>query len=251
MKLYHYTSLDSFSKIWKSHSLLFSESKRTNDVFESIKILEIGECKLPYKGEKTELEVQGHFNKMFWDEVGKYKQISLLHDYKDGIKGYASPMMWGHYAQNDKGVCIEIDSEKILFPKDGSIHNKEVEYTTEVPIISLTDGVDLHNKELINNYIEEHLDEIFFKKHIHWEHENEYRLVSNKTNSLDIKDAITNIYLPYNDDDDEFKAIEKLVDGSNIGLLTIVTYGSHHRKITAIDSRKLSNLLKSHREKSK
>ena len=150
MKLYHYTSLDSFSKIWINHSLLFSESKRTNDVFESIKILEIGECRLPYNGEETGLDVQGHFNKMFWNEVGKYKQISLLHDYKDGIKGYASPMMWGLYAQKGKGVCIEIDSEKILFPKDGCIHNKEVKYTTEVPIINLTDGVDLHNKELIN-----------------------------------------------------------------------------------------------------
>ena len=113
MKLYHYTSLDSFSKIWISHSLLFSESKRTDDVFESIKILEIGECRLPYNGEEKGLEVQGHFNKMFWDEVGKYKQISLLHDYKDGIKGCASPMMWGHYAQKGKGVCIEFDSEKI------------------------------------------------------------------------------------------------------------------------------------------
>ena len=78
MKLYHYTSLDSFSKIWISHSLLFSESKRTNDVFESIKILEIGEPRLPYNGEEKGLEVQGHFNKMFWDEVAKYKQISLL-----------------------------------------------------------------------------------------------------------------------------------------------------------------------------
>lgn len=38
------------------------------------------------------------------------------------------------------------------------------------------------------------------------------------------------------------KIIEKLVDGSNVGLLTIATYGSHRRKITAFDSRKLNNL---------
>ena len=160
-------------------------------------------------------------------------------------------MMWGHYAQKGKGVCIEIDSEKIQFPKDGCIHKKEVEYTTEVPIINLTDGVDLHNKELINKYIDEHIDDIFFKKHIHWECENEYRIVSNKANSLDIQDAITNIYLPYNEADVEYKIIEKLVDGSKVGLLTILTYGSNHRKITAYDSRKLNKLLKSYREKSK
>ena len=136
------------------------------------------------------------------------------------------------------------------FRKNGYIHKKEVEYTTEVPIINLTDGVDLHNKELINKYIDEHLDEIFFKKHIHWEHENEYRIVSNKANSLDIQDAITNIYIPYNEEDVEYKIIEKLVDGSNVGL-SILTYGSNHRKISAFDSRTLNNLLKSYREKSK
>ena len=44
---------------------------------------------------------------------------------------------------------------------------------------------------------------------------------SNKANSLDIQDAITNIYLPYNEADVEYKIIEKLVDGSKVGLLTI------------------------------
>ena len=74
---------------------------------------------------------------------------------------------------------------------------------------------------------------------------------SNKANSLDIQDAITNIYLPYNEADVEYKIIEKLVDGSKVGLLTILTYGSYNWKITAYDSRKLNKLLKSYREKSK
>lgn len=45
--------------------------------------------------------------------------------------------------------------------------------------------------------------------------ENEYRIVPNKAKSLDIQDAITNIYLPYNEEDVEYKIIEKLVDGSH------------------------------------
>ena len=234
MKLYHYTSLDSFSKIWISHSLLFSESKRTNDVFESRKILEIGKCILPYNGEETGIEVQGHFNKIFWDEVGKYKQISLLHDYIDGTKGYASPMMWGHYAQKGKGVCFEIDSEKIKFPPNECIH-KEVEYTTEVPIINLTDGVDLHNKELINKYIDEHIDDIFFKKHIHWEHENEYRIISQSLDFLDIRDAITCVYIYYDIVDVEYKIIKKLLEDSNVDIKLIMTVGANKRDITAFN----------------
>ncbi len=238
MKLYHYTSLESFSKIWMSHSLLFAESKGTNDVFESQKFLSIDHCKIPYNGEETELEAQGHFNKMFWAEVNKYKQISLIQDYKDGTMGYASPMMWGHYAQKGKGVCIELESEKINFPENGCAH-KAVEYTKEVPIINLTDGVDLHTEELIRDYIRNNIDTIFFKKHRHWEHENEYRVISDTEVALDIKDAIANVYLPYNEEDIEFQIVEKLVEGSNVDLSMILTYGSSYRRISAISIRKL------------
>lgn len=39
MKLYHYTSIDSFKKIWENKSLKFSVSKTTNDSFERNKSL--------------------------------------------------------------------------------------------------------------------------------------------------------------------------------------------------------------------
>ncbi len=242
MKLYHYTSLDSFSKIWMSRSLLFSESKGTNDVFESKKILAIDHCTVPYNGEKTELEVQGHFTEKFWSELDKYKQISLIRDYEDGTKGYASPMMWGHYAQKGKGICIELESEKINFPINRCIH-KAVEYTNEVPIINLTDGVDLRTEELIRDYIRKNTDTIFFKKHIHWEHENEYRIISDTEDALDIKDAITNIYLPYDNKSIEYQIVEKLVEGSGIDLSSILILGSSYRKITAFSSRKLKECI--------
>lgn len=237
MKLYHYTSLESFSKIWISHSLLFSNSKGTNDIFEVKKMLSIGSCILPYNGEPTILEVQGHFNKMFWKEVNKYKQISLIQDYKDGTKGYASPMMWGHYAQKGKGVCIELDFDKIKFP-NGCIH-KEVEYTNEVPVINLTDGVDLHTIDLIKNYIEKNIDTIFFKKHIHWEHENEYRIVSKNCSALNIAHAITNIYVQYQSEDIECKIIEKIIEGSNINVSAMFVGGSSFRKITPLNIQSL------------
>ena len=36
MKLYHYTSIEAFKKIWESKSLKFSVSKTTNDYFERV-----------------------------------------------------------------------------------------------------------------------------------------------------------------------------------------------------------------------
>ena len=242
MKLYHYTSLESFSKIWISHSLLFSNSNRTNDVFESKKILSIGDCRIPYNGETSNLEVQGHFNKLFWKEVNKYGQISLIQDYKDGIKGYASPMMWGHYAQKGKGVCIELDFEKIQIPPNGCIH-KAIEYTDKVPIIELNNGVDLHTRKLIQDYIKENLDTVFFKKHVHWEHENEYRIISDIYSSLNIKEAITNIYMPYQSENTEYKIIEKLLEGSKVDIKEITTYGSSFRQISAFNFKKWSKKM--------
>lgn len=41
MKLYHYTSVESFCKIWLSKHLLLSEYKNVNDIFEKQKIAAI------------------------------------------------------------------------------------------------------------------------------------------------------------------------------------------------------------------
>lgn len=40
MKLYHFTSLESFSKIWVSKQLLFSKPERLNDSFERQKYID-------------------------------------------------------------------------------------------------------------------------------------------------------------------------------------------------------------------
>ncbi|MCQ2239525.1 MAG: HTH domain-containing protein [Bacteroidaceae bacterium] len=45
-------------------------------------------------------------------KVSEYGQISLAMDYDTSIKGCMSDMMWGHYGENGKGVCIEI----VTFP---------------------------------------------------------------------------------------------------------------------------------------
>ena len=74
MKLYHYTSLDSFSKIWISHSLLFSESKRTNDVFESKKFLKLESAYFHIMVKKRELKFKDILTKYFgtrWVNINK------------------------------------------------------------------------------------------------------------------------------------------------------------------------------------
>lgn len=107
----------------------------------------------------------------------------------------------------------------------------------------MNNGVDLHTRKLIQDYIKENLDTIFFKKHIHWEHENEYRIISDIYPSLNIKEAITNIYMPYQSEYTEYKIIEKLLEGSKVDIKEITTYGSSFRKISAFNFKKWSKKM--------
>lgn len=143
---------------------------------------------------RTKYLEQIDFLKKFYEIRKSYKQISLTMDYDSDTKGCMSPMMWGIYADKSKGVCIELDYNKIKFPEDvlrGIIHYKRVmERGIELdPTISSSDG--------LTDFILHHKKQIMFTKHISWAGENEYRVMNNndKIESLYIKDAITNVYL--------------------------------------------------------
>ena len=109
MKLYHYTKKSSFEKIWNSKTLKFSSSRKTNDIFEKSKIISVPNCPPGFLDKSG----KSSFIKDFYDILFSYNQISLTMDYSETEKGYTSPMMWGHYGNYLKGVCIELDSNKL------------------------------------------------------------------------------------------------------------------------------------------
>lgn len=73
-----------------------------------------------------------------------------------------SPLMWAHYANSHKGICIEFDSTKWLF----SCANK-VTYQENIPVL---DTANQSNKEF--------LDKICLTKAKCWEYEDEWRIIS-------------------------------------------------------------------------
>ena len=211
MKLYHYTSVKSFKKIWENQSRKFSDSRKTNDVFEKRKLIQVYSVTFP---EEYKPNSKGFpFFKHFYDILYSYRQISLCSDYNNGLKGYASPMMWGQYANSSKGICIELDSDKLDLNKTG-LWAAKVEYTEKVPEI-VFDGCMFRNDDDINLFIENNANDIFFKKHFHWQYENEYRIISNSDTYLPIWDAITAVYVP-NDKGYAFRIVDKLLEGSEI-----------------------------------
>lgn len=194
--LYHYTSFDSFVKIWLSQQLLFSPLNKMNDIQEkSVRCaspsLDSAEMLMEYRKQREE-----------------YKQISFTMDFDSYFKGCMSPTMWGHYADKSKGVCIEIDRSMISFPAQvlqGPIHyRKYLQHFMPIPL-------SLKTKDDMAKYIRKNAKRIFFTKQSSWRDENEYRVVSRDQKALDISGAIAAVYLTPNST--ECLLVEKLVDG--------------------------------------
>lgn len=210
MKLYHYTNLESFWKIWVTKELLFCKSRvpSNNDFFERNKSISFGEdvdpVLLTTEGKKSLAR--------YFKVLSQFKQISLTKDYMDGMLGCLSPMMWGQYADKGKGVCIELDANRLPLSSEG-IYPGDIIYNKEFNSF-VVDEVALLNASDMDDYIISNLNSIFFQKHIHWFYENEYRIIS-KQSGLDISDAISRIVVPSYDGMTS-KLVRKLVNNDNL-----------------------------------
>ena len=196
-RLYHYTSFDAFVKIWLSKTLKFCSIRRVNDVLEHI------------KPEVSGIKQMALLN-AYVDIRSQFKQISLTMDYDSYMRGCMSPCMWGYYADKKKGVCIELDYNKLSFSntmiKGPITYKKYIPNATHIPSDVIT------AKQLLA-FIKKNAKSEFFTKHISWKGENEYRIVSQNEDYLDISDAINAVYLTTYDSDECF-FVEKLVDES-------------------------------------
>jgi len=207
VRLYHYTKIDNFKSIWKKKIIWFSEYKRANDYFERHKFI---------AGNSTMINTTNTLNRIY-DEIRKYKQISFCKDYEDGTKGYASPMMWGQYARSKEsgewldGVCIELDSTKFKI-KSGTYFDNAIDYRSQIIPLS-TSGFDFTQNDAITKFIDLNKELLFFTKHRHWEHENEYRFISKDCNEIDISEAIEGVHV-LDKDSITMEEVIKCVKGS-------------------------------------
>lgn len=195
-RLYHYTSFDTFVKIWLTKQLRFGTVTSMNDIQEA------------YIGSSIVNLQQVPLGQAYYDVRTSFKQISLTMDYNTYLMGCMSPMMWGLYADKRKGVCLELDYDKIEFPKDcikGIVKYKNVlKKNAEIP----TEAKSIND---IRKYIIKNRNEQFFTKQTSWKGENEYRVLSSNAEFLDIADSITSVYLT-SYDSLECILVEKLVN---------------------------------------
>lgn len=194
-KLYHFTSFDTFVRIWLTKQLKYGHVFNVNDMLEADHSVSVPR--------PDQMAVIYAYN----DIRASYKQISFAMDYDSYMKGCMSPMMWGQYADKRKGVCIELDFDKLNIPK--YCYAKPVKYKTLLNKSTILDS-DITTIKQIRHYIKQHKDDIFFTKQKCWSEENEYRIVNDRDDLLDIDGAVSAVYLTsYNSL--ECRLVEKLV----------------------------------------
>lgn len=198
-RLYHYTSFNSFERIWFTQTLKFGVVTDMNDIFEhnfSAQCHTLEETKLLDK---------------YLKEKKRYKQISLTMDYDSYTQGCMSQMMWGVYGDKGSGVCIEFDYTKLMKNiKRGMLHDA-IYYTPQLlepPVITEKAAKDW------DSFFKSKQKELLFMKHDCWSKENEYRIVSKEDDYLKIDGAITAIYIT-KPKSTECECIEKLLHDNN------------------------------------
>ena len=168
-KLYHFTSFDTALKIIESNHLRYSRLNNMNDIHENDKIVLVDANNHPT--DKFPSDVLDEL----YDEIYKYRQISLTADDKEGDKdGFDLHHMWGLYADKGEGVCLIFDKKELEKGFGSAALHDRVSYdkTVDSYYISLSNTADKVSVE-----IREHANEIFFHKRREWEHEQEYRLL--------------------------------------------------------------------------
>ena len=103
-------------------------------------------------------------HKKFMDKIAPNIQIGCLSGINDSV------LMWSHYADSHKGICIEYDIEHFTSKKSWYWTLRRVKYIDEM---------ELPSELLINtdDYFHSILD-MFALKHKDWEYEKEYRILA-------------------------------------------------------------------------
>ena len=179
-KLYHFTSFDIFTRIWIAQELKYGSISNVNDIQESLKYYSVNSL--------SHLPVMCAYQ----DILSSYRQISFTMDIDSFLKGFMNTMMWGVYGDKTKGVCIEFDYDRIQFPKGtmtGIVKYKNF------PLQHTVLPDNLKTLKQVKQYISKNLKQLFFQKQTIWKGENEFRVISNGDEYLNIENAITGVYL--------------------------------------------------------
>ena len=198
---YHYTTSGSaFVHILPRHELRFSRLSEMRDPIQNKDWVHVLLGSPAWSVEKVR-ELEAVANAVAYET----KILSFTLDGStegrrtEYARGYARPRMWEQYGQNHEGVCLVFDHERLRFQVDeqcaafaqGAEQRRAMSDTVvyndmplpghEVWTIPRRNRIALEGagdyKRGLENYLEKHAPELFFRKLLDWQTEQEYRYV--------------------------------------------------------------------------
>ena len=171
----------------------------------------------------------------------------LLDQYKDyGVLSLAEhwscPLMWSHYADQHKGVCIEYD-----FADSGFSSLRPVEYTDErslkaSQLLSISDPMGEHN--LVKQ-------KLFYTKAPQWAYEREWRDVRKAHGTVRSFAKVTAVYFGMRCDTAALAALAQLLHAIDSSISLNWVFPEHGRFQLTSKKIKLDELLKTTLESNK
>ncbi|QIY66364.1 DUF2971 domain-containing protein [Streptomyces sp. RPA4-2] len=212
--LFHYTSDKGLFGILASGELRLSPYRFTNDLWES-------QPHYPSFSQRSGIGTGPDL--ALWDEVDRQLRLHtkvgcLTQDVTlpdtvanpDALRGWAHLALWAHYGAGHEGVCLRFDRDRLI--ESFLQHSGPASLAFHGPVRYLSSqhgpanaGIDLEQVAEFGidavslAYAEANKDHLFFRKHIDWSSESEYRLVvlnqSVDYDYVDIRSALTGIVL--------------------------------------------------------
>jgi len=132
------------------------------------------------------------------DEIKSTCQIICFVNNNRG-EGILNAMMWAQYAQNHRGLCLEIDQDKFIEENNAEFIDFFFETVTYGSHESLFFWADrnLTKDENIKAFVKKEYKKLFLHKSTYWERENEKRLLLFHPSQkyLSIKKSLTGVYI--------------------------------------------------------
>ena len=144
-------------------------------------------------------------NKEAFKAIEKYTNDIKIYSLSSEYNNF---LMWSHYSNEHKGICIAYDISNIN--EYNNIILKKVRYTNSV---ILGDYEHIFDNYALN--LESHFISLFYLKHKNWQYENEYRIIAD-TKEEYIYLPIKAIYFGMNASDDDIKLIKSLVKDDTV-----------------------------------
>lgn len=214
--LFHYTKMETATKyIIPTKKIKLSLRVNANDPWEyKFRLLNVSGASLPDDYFEKSLEVQPIIDDILRNRIKVFSfctntQPSIMLPNMDIVidpyalkNGWNKPRMWSQYGENHYGACIVFSKREIIkemqklestgvFCKFGNVLYSQKD---RMDFGSITiDGnslIQLGNIDYADQFVRSNYQEIFFKKHIDYRDESEFRLIiQDKSGNIDLIDT--------------------------------------------------------------